>query len=146
MLYIYDMKIWKMLIYIFHYASMKRSNSIIFCSFQVLKLYNTVLLSLPLLLLIMWIYGFLKYMLNEVLAMKVDSSNSLYTIIRLSVLFVFLWWYYGLDRFVMLSLCHLWWTLKNVSEDTSFSIMIRKHHFVFYLSSQIYFYLIYKIR
>ena len=113
MLYIYDMKIWKMLIYIFHYASMKRSNSIIFCSFQVLKLYNTVLLSLPLLLLIMWIYGFLKYMLNEVLAMKVDSSNSLYTIIRLSVLFVFLWWYYGLDRFVMLSLCHLF-NLKNV--------------------------------
>ena len=72
-------------------------------------------------------------MLNEVLAMKVDSSNSLYTIIRLSVLFVFLWWYYGLDRFVMSSLCHLWWTLKIVSEDTSFSIMIRKHHFVFYL-------------
>ena len=51
--------------------------------------------------------------------MKVDSSNSLYTIIRLSMLSV-LWWYYGLDRFVMLSLCHLL-NLKNVSENVIFN-------------------------
>ena len=144
MLYINGIKIWKMLIYIFHYASMKRSNSIILCSFQVLKLYIAVLLVLLLLLLlIMWIYGFLKYMLNEVLAMKVDSSNSLYTIIRLSVLFVFLWWYYGLDRFVMLSLCHLWWTLKNVYQrghvffnydtETSFCLLSIKANILLFI-------------
>ena len=102
---------------IYHYASTK-TFTLYYIFFEPLtdNRYSYDDDHIALLLLITWTA---LRMFNEVLAMKVDSSNSLYTIIRLSMLSV-LWWYYGLDRFVMLSLCHLL-NLKNVSENVIFN-------------------------